>query len=214
VRSKIKKAKVDKWWIPLGFDSKEEVYFSWWLDELKEAGYVKSYVRQSPTFELSETVQKTVIKELKTKTKEVKQTLLQPCTYTPDFTIQFPSKVIGLCFSSSDKRMLYYNGTEYDEKLSIYDRLYTVYVDIKPLFSIRDSDKAKFSVLQKWVYQKHSVYVNPVVYQKLFEKTFTPARYLLTDKGGQQRKINWQVRTLQEFINRTNDLNTNCDRGG
>ena len=187
------------------FDSKEEEYFSWWLDELQEAGYIYQYKRQFPTFELSEKVEKTLIKQLKTKKKEVKRTLFQPCTYTPDFTIEWKLSSVNKFIVNVDwivhNCALCYNWEGCDTILNP-DRVWTVYVDVKPIFSIRESDKAKFSILQKWVYQKYTKYINPVVYQKLFEKTFTPKRFLLTDKTNKPRKIKWDVVTLEEYIER------------
>ncbi len=198
----MKKFKQQPEWKLLGFDSAEEWYFSWWLDELKEAGFVIKYERQKPTFTLSEKIEKTVVKQHKTKKKEVKQTLFQECTYTPDFTIEFTIKALLLFIDNlnwiTTKAELLYNWRECDK---IKDNIWTVYADVKPLFTLEHSKAQVFSIIQKWMYQKHEIYVNKVIYQKLFEKTFTPKKYLLTEKTKQPRKIKWEVRTLQEFVN-------------
>ena len=57
-----------------------------------------------------------------------------------------------------------------------------------------------FSINQKWMYSEHGIYIQKVIPQKLFADTFTPKRYLMTDGGGQARKIKWDVKSLEEFV--------------
>jgi hypothetical protein len=53
----------------------------------------------------------------------------------------------------------------------------------------------------KFVYEKYQVYINMIKVPTIFDKTFTPDRYLMTDKTFQSRKIKYKnVRTLREFI--------------
>jgi hypothetical protein len=39
------------------YDSKEEIYMAWWLQELKERGYIHTYIYQPVAFPLSATVE-------------------------------------------------------------------------------------------------------------------------------------------------------------
>lgn len=58
------------------FDSNEEMHFSWWLDQLVEAGFVKSYTLHPDPFLLSDSVPEHKIR------KHI---------YTPDFKIEWKS---------------------------------------------------------------------------------------------------------------------------
>ena len=77
-------------------DSKEEVYFSWWLDELQMAGFIRRWYYQAFSFSLSDRVQYKVKKPLKTKVRVDDKLLLHPHTYTPDFFIDWDESARGL----------------------------------------------------------------------------------------------------------------------
>ena len=49
--------------------------------------------------------------------------------------------------------------------------------------------------------EKYKTYINLFVPPKIFKKTFTPKRYLLTDVSKTKRKINFPTKSLEEFIN-------------
>jgi hypothetical protein len=88
------------------------------------------------------------------------------------------------------------------------------YVEIKapPGYGGRHNSDAAFAVKQKWLWDQDSIYINKTynypnktvkdVSPYLWLKTFTPSRYLFTDKLTKKRIIsNWKPRSLQEFIN-------------
>jgi hypothetical protein len=56
-----------------------------------------------------------------------------------------------------------------------------------------------FKVNQKWMWQKHGIFVNLIKPQELFQKTFTPAEYLRTPTG-KPRKLNFKPRNLFDFL--------------
>lgn len=179
-------------------DSKEEVYFSWWLDELLSAGFIESWGYHSETFALSDRVQYQVRRQLKTKIRVDDMLLLHPHTYTPDFVVRWEKKADGV----------FYNNVESGKDLRecpIVAQAGTSHIDIKPkAWGRGDSFMALFSVRQKWVYDKHGVFIQPVVVTgkagALFERTFVPERFLTTDISGAKRKINFKTLSLQEFI--------------
>ena len=82
------------------YKNKEELYFSYYLDELKKAKLIKNYTYEEETFELSPKVEFDYqkITQLKTKLKieDKSKTLFQPCTYNPDFIIEGQKMVIEL----------------------------------------------------------------------------------------------------------------------
>ena len=71
------------------YRSKEELYFSWWLDELQSAGFIKSWSYELETFTLAKAKSYTWLKHLKTKTNTVAGELLKAHRYTPDFRIEW-----------------------------------------------------------------------------------------------------------------------------
>jgi len=182
------------------FDSAEELYFSWWADELFKAGYIKSYYLHPETYILSEPYKYKYDKHLKTKTKTIETTLLQPHAYTPDFRITWNPQARGFFFLSTSNQIYLKNAPIVAQETEDGYKNYYSVVEIKAGFSKYNMDRL-FSVNQKWMLQKHGIYVQKIVITKLFKKTFTPARYLLTNKSGKARKIKFKVRTLQEFVN-------------
>lgn len=171
------------------YDSKEEIYFSWYLDELFEGGYIAEYDYQPPAFDLSDRETYSWIKVLKTKNKAVESTLLQPHTYTADFCIKW-----NIC---ATKRFITMSGKKLAFPFYVSENI--TWIDIKPVHDLHNMTR-QFHINQKWVYQRYGVYVQKIIIQKLFEKTFTPARYLLTDKSLKSRKIDFKAIPLTEFI--------------
>jgi len=165
------------------FVSKEELYFSWWLDDMKKAGFVEEYFYEPTTFLLCDKVVKKYeeIVELKTKTKVIPKsiTLMQDLKYTPDFKVVF--KQIPEFF----KRNFF-----------IQDNIW--WVDCKGSFIGRNNNSAiTFPLNQKFMYVVHGILVEKIIPQKLFKSTFTPERYIRTDGDTRLRKINWKVKKIE-----------------
>jgi len=162
----------------MNFDSNEELYFSWWLDELKELGLVVDYHRGLP-FLLSPAVKFTVDKKLKTKTVKVQKHIIDDHIYTPDFVVEFNNVFIN--------------------KAGLYHTDGIAHIEIKGNYDFNNMTRL-FKINQKWVYAKYGVLVNLLKVPTIFTKTFTPARYLLTDKSGKPRKLNWTPKTLKQYL--------------
>ena len=180
-------------------DSKEEVYFSWWLDELFKAGYVDSWDYHSGLFKLSEKVQYQVDVKLKTKTRTDNLILLRAHTYTPDFVIVWNEKSKGIFYNNI--------GDMVDlKKFPFIANDDISYADVKPAaWGHGDSFTQMFVVRQKWVYAKYKIYIQPIIVtgkkSALFESTFCPQRFLLTDKSGKARKLKLDPVMVDEFLN-------------
>lgn len=184
----------------LKFDSKEEEYFYWYLQELQKAGFIEEIIPQYPVIPLSDKKEHEVYKPLKRKTKFFNKTLLQEHIYTPDFTIVWAQKGFQLFVSHADtykeeKTPFLLYITHFDK---IKGKLVSI-IEIKPSFDKYNMTKM-FIVNQKWVYEKYGYFVQLVKPEELFKKTFTPARYIWTDSGSGRRKIKFKVRTLKEYL--------------
>jgi hypothetical protein len=146
-----------KWFYnDMQLDSEEELQFAEWLNEATEHGYVSKWEYHPYEFTLSGKITYRKEQQLKTKVRYTNPTLLQPHIYTPDFSIWFTEKFL--------------------EKFNILplceaDTVYTI--DIKGTFG-RFNDSRLFSINQKWVYEKHQVYIHKLIPVKFFQQTFVP----------------------------------------
>ncbi len=175
------------------YDSKEEVYFLWYLQELEAKGYIEKIEYHPKTYTLREKEYYHWIEELKTKKKDRYGVLLEECTYTYDFHWLWNESVKGIFYENigSKKRLVYPFIAQRDVSC----------VDVKGGYSKynRGSNYREFVVKQKWLRAKYDVLVQPVEPLKLFAKTFTPERFLFTDMAAKKRKINWEARGIEEF---------------
>jgi len=170
------------------FKSDEELYFSWWLDELNEKGIVLNWKYEYQTYCLSPCIKEMI--------NGKEKTLLAEHYYTPDFHIVWNigySKKLGVRLQS--------------------EGMFSSVVDIKGKYTRNFNDTA-FPINQKWMYDKLGIYVDkivpiagfvknskkvPVLKKCLFSETFTPKKYLLTTTG-KERTIHWKVRTIDQFL--------------
>lgn len=169
------------------FDSEEELFFVYWLEDMNIP-----YEYHPEPLVLSESVYTYEEVQLKTKTKTVRKTLLRPCTYGADFRIKL-----------TDLDMFTYRTTKW---LSDITSDY-IYIDIKGRFGANSQDGAKFSIVQKWTYQRHGIFVNKVIPEYLFADTFCPDRCRYT-KTGKPKKAFISCTTLKQYKERIKNENT------
>jgi hypothetical protein len=182
------------------FDSDEEKYFSWYLDELLQAKYISRWVFQPYTYRLSRIEKYSVATQLKNKVGTKRLSLFRAHEYTPDFGVEFTPK----------SRRLFYNliGDGIDLRTAPFIANYehdTPYgiVEIKPSFD-RNNMIRLFRINQKWMFFQNKLYVQEVVVDKkngrgLFADTFTPIKYLKTPTG-KDRTLKFKPKTLKEFV--------------
>ena len=180
----------------IAFKSKEEEYFSYYLDELIDLQYVEYWKYEPFSFKLSEEVSYSYDKPLKTKKKEVTKTFLHAHEYTPDFLIQWTDKADRV-FTRMIDNYSYFPGIYF-----IADSHRQSYVDVKPAFD-RHNMTRLFVINQKWVFEKYGAYVQKIVLtgtkNALFQATFTPYKYLITDKTGKPRALKYKPINLKEY---------------
>ena len=166
------------------YDSQEEVDFAKWIEESKLNGLIESSIYHPESLILTErkTIPDTV--QLKTKTKSIEKFLLHPLTYQVDWEIVFTNK-FQIVFPS--------HGL-----LSFNDRIYLI--DVKGAYNLRNVHRI-FIMQQKLVYDKYGMYVNMVVPEKFFAKTFVPstAYYMKSRKVLTVRKPYSKCKLISEF---------------
>ena len=139
-----------------GFDSDEEIYFTWYLDELKANGYIREYRYHPPTYKLSEGQTYQSVKQLTTKLKYDDHTLLQSHRYTPDFMIYWTDISLGV-FNKPIRSTVpheflkahFWAHEATGERFSI--------IDVKPLFDMQNMTR-QFIINQKILFEKWGVY--------------------------------------------------------
>lgn len=194
----------------LNIDSSEELYFSWWLDELIEAGYVLDYT-DANTYQLTSGLYLEYLEIKKTKNVIKTQTLLEPSNYTPDFEIKWHKNALGIFVNPPIRSLVDGNKVYHDGVLGKFDKnLFTksgeCLVEVKPVYD-RHNMTRLVQLNIKQMMQQHSIFVNLVKIPDLFVKTFTPKRFLYTDSGKLERKINFKVITLQEYLKNNESKN-------
>ena len=151
----------------MSFDSGEEEWFSIWLRTAENRGMVDDIIYHPSSFILSpkQTIKKEV--QLKTKIKTVNRFLLHPHTYTPDFAFYITNII-----------------HQYDHGL-VPCKGNIVFVDVKGVFSggRHNNSSITFPISQKWVYTKYGIYINKVVPEKFFKKTFVPQELTIGKSG-------------------------------
>lgn len=195
------------------FDSKEEEYFFWWLEEAKNHGLLTEFIFQPKPFNLFDKVKVEYFEQLKTKVKVKDSTLLREHKYQADFLIRWDSKWIFKLFLPWDQV-----GNHFPNKVPFVanrsrksDEFFSV-VDVKGTFNQNDAWR-RFAINQKWVFQNFNIYVQKLITHPsvkkdgriipasaLFYKTFVPERFLYTNKSNKPRKIKYPIKSIKEYI--------------
>lgn len=184
----------------MDFDSKEELYYSWYLDELQDAGYINNYQAQH-VFKLLPDVNHAYTKKMKrVEDKEIEYSIMKGHIYTTDFKIEW---------NESAKGIFYEDLTDPPENTPLTKAHYIAndgisYIEIKPKFDYKNMTRlVKINI--KWVWSLHNEYVQIVVPEKMFKQTFTPERYMYTDKSNRMRVIKYKIIDLDGFLQHTKE---------
>ena len=194
-----------------------EQYFLWYLNELKEAGYIKFFSRESfPILVTDDVKNKRYDFSLKNTVRVEEYNLFRKNTYTYDYLIIWDKKAKEIFYKLLD-----------DNPIRIYCPFYACvdkkgehvsFCDVKPpsgaMIFGNNTTSYTFPILQKIIYTVYGIYVNksipiPLISKgaiksgnktALFNTTFVPKRYLLTDGGMQGREIKFKKQSLKEYV--------------
>ena len=181
------------------FDSDEEKYMSWYLDELKKAGYINSFIFHPEAYVLSDSFFYEYDKCLKIKKKKIiVQEFVEEHIYSADFLVIWNECARGIFFNTFDDRI---NVKKIPFVANNNDAPYSV-IEVKADFSKYNMIRV-FSLNQRWVMQRFGVYVQKAIVSNktgIFKTTFTPNKFLLCDKIVKLRKLHYKPRTLAKFV--------------
>ena len=191
---------------PLATISNEEIYFTWYLEELQERGFIKSWKRADP-IPLFSTVKAWYLKVGPKKSNSYDRTLLKAAEYTPDFEITWTDKARGVLFDvarsseadATDQPRCFFQVAGRATMMYPYKSL----VEVKGGFT--ESREIKwYSVLIKCVYHLHGLYVQKLEVSNkkssVFCKTFCPERFKLTDKTLKPRSLKFSPTSLADLV--------------
>lgn len=162
------------------FASDEEFFIYHWLKEAEEHNLVSAIQYQPEPYQLCHRVSVQVEKQLKTKTKKVEKFLFHPHEYTPDFKFFITDKLSHVFVSPQ------FSGSQ-------------VVIDVKGSFNMY-GDPKQFSINQKWTFDKFGVYVEKIVPEKLFKRSFVPEICRFTPKKRQPVKKYVKCKKISEFL--------------
>lgn len=209
-----------------------EIYFEWWLNELQEQGYIKSYDRESKVFQVFPSFLMHRMEYKKTiLPKEKEYTLLGETNYSYDYKIIWNPKAIYLFHQPVDfsdlsvPQVMVYPKTFFLSHFNKDHNLFVSYCDVKPpgqaaRFSGSLSSYHTFGLKQRALLWMHRIYINKTIpipmagagkTISLFPITFTPRRYLTTDGGTRSRKIKFPIYTLQDYVKSRSNLIKNIN---
>ena len=203
----------------INFASKEEKYFYWYLDELIKRNIVVAFKYQPKLFILADPVSVSYQKQLKTKAKTVNTGFLQDHTYQADFLLYWNPEYHGKIFvGHEDSLDCSIKKYPFIANFSNQKKCYYSVVDVKGTYNQNDAWR-RFSIEQKWVFQKYGIYVQKIITHPqvtkegkmipataLFPNTFVPKRFLLTDKSEAKRKINYDTTSIKVYIQKLSFL--------
>lgn len=184
------------------FDSEEERLFYIYCEELKQEGFIKEFSYHTDSFTLSEKVTYSWKKHLKTKTKDMESTLLQPHVYTPDFNIIWEPKAYGIFYCYTDDQYKFGNIPFINNVDNNGDDIGS-FIEVKPSFDMNNMTRL-FTINQKWMYQEYLIYIQKVIpigkKTCLFATTFVPQEAMLTPKTRRPKKYKFEVKSLNNFL--------------
>lgn len=177
------------------FDSDEELYFFYYLEELKDAGFISRWEYNPAPFPLTDGLDH-YYRDSKGRLKS--QCLFRKSVYTPDFKLYWNYSAENVLFRLMDSEQKLnlpfiaqwsYTGDDNDM---------VSFVEVKGSFD-RNNMTRLFINNRKFIWKLHGWYINLAELPDFFRDTFTPASYLLT-KTGKIRKLNYPPKKLEEYI--------------
>lgn len=191
------------------FDSNEEIYFTWWLEEAKKHGVVKRAVHHPEPFQLLDSVKYEVEIHLATKVRYEERELLKGMSYTCDFYVEWDKRFQNYVYAIIDRPIRNNSVPFFAQEFETEDGIiHASYIEVKGTFGGKHKSEAMSTMMRKMCYDKFKIFVQMIKIGQgsgkgyFFESTFTPMRFLRTDGGSMQRKMHYRPLIVQEWIKR------------
>jgi hypothetical protein len=202
-----------------------ELYFEWYLNDLKEAGFIRSFKREAfPILITEKATKKRYDFKAKTKAPKIEDfTLFNQNTYTFDYLIVWEKHAHELFYNLIETEIVRVWCPFY--AMEDKDGNHVSFIDVKPPAGAmsfgNNTTGYTFPIIQKMIYAVYGIYISKAIpvplvkkgeiksgnKQALFSTTFVPKRYMFTDAGGQARKISYRKQSLQQYVSyRTKEI--------
>jgi len=192
------------------FASDEEWYFSWYVQELLDAGILIEAEYQPAPFKLCNEAVLVGRGMDKKGPYNFTKTLLNDLDYNPDWKLTWSDN----CEKFVTRIDRFISKDPFNAFLSQLNGLIETWVDVKGAsVGMNNSSAVTFPIKQKMVYDKFGIYIQkiiPVYYTKnkrgekipygLFPDTFTPERFLYQNVQAHKRALHYTPRSLEEFL--------------
>lgn len=201
-----------------------ELYFEWWLDELKSQNLVKKYEREPQSIVIKESYPIFYNQHYKKQEPIIRNfNLFQPITYTPDYLVVFDKSLLNKLFGYIKKSDLDNShiledfekseikpGNVYSETLFYSTNKikkgeflgdYIIYFDVKPPSSVLQftgnlQSSRDFPLKSRMIFDRYGVYINKVI--PVGQKTDLFAKTFLPERFRYTDKSG-QVRKLKPY---------------
>lgn len=213
-----------------------ELYFEWWIQDLQKVGLVRNYKKEPESLLMQEPVLLYSNVHYKSKPKVIaSHNLCKLSSYTRDFDVEIHRSLLDVfigyiipieknCYELKELspreigdsffEFSYYYVQKQEELGSDW---ITVSWDVKPPAAVLKrsgsfGSSRDFPYNQKLMMEKYKIYVNKIIpvgeKTSLFSKTFVPNRYIFTDMGQRERKINRDhipnIRSVHDWLKSIN----------
>lgn len=185
------------------FDSDEELYFSWYVEELETAGIIVKSIYHPPSIMVCPLQTISWMKELKTKSVIEESAFLFDLVYTPDWKLIWHPNVINrlvlvlksLIYSTKSPLKIFPFIGQWEKGLI------TSFIDVKGGYSaFGNKSNQMFHVIQKVLYYHLGLYVQDIEPKELFTKTFCPNKYRSTPKLHRERAGTSKLLTADQYL--------------
>lgn len=194
------------------YKSIDELYFAYYLQELKDNGFVKEFSYETTTYDLASSQSMPYVKKMKTKDKVVNEHYLHGASLTSDFTIEWDKSAMSVFVLNPFEPIE--DPKVFAFRLSTNALPTRSQIEIKPYSEVNTTSSISFPVKQKWVFQKYGEYIqkivpyNPSNTKCLFSLTFYPKlvikdlKYKVNTKNAKKgtSKIKGSYKTLEQFL--------------
>jgi hypothetical protein len=190
------------------FKSDLEYQFCLYLEQLQENGFIKEFSYETIKLDISPSVYKPYLTQLKSKVKEDKEFLMRENTYQPDFVVTWEECSKNLFYLDREVPITC-KVSDIPFRLAFHTNTnLTSFLESKPIFEGNLNSSKEFTIIQKWLYQDKGVFVQKIKPENLFKQTFVPDKLIASNVYQKQSKFGtkgsskfrYVPKTLQEYL--------------
>lgn len=203
----------------ISYDSKEEVAFSHYVNELIDAGFIEDAFYHPEPFVLSEATHLFVHEDNDKRVKQRNIPILHDHVYTADWKIVWNRRARGIFYwqegDSVKKGSCPYSSSYPHRFIPFIVCRGVTFIDIKGDYVAgNNASGITFPLNQKWLWTKEGLLVQKIIVSNsdkcIFARTFTPKivaeteTYKYDTKGkwkAGDTKLKYEIRSLEQFLN-------------